>query len=265
MALAKRTNAPAFEYTDQGENMDQTSNEVVQEPEQAAAPTATTRPQAAPEVKEQAEQATAKAIVAVKPNSLGLALKGGKLSNPFLELQNVIDVDQVRSIGVGTFPKVTADLGGAVIDKRELGKSIVIDLVSFNDRWTIHPGTDDDETVSYMRTSYDGETLENETMTAKEYLEHLKAEGFDKANMKKYCDIWGTLESSENEGVIPEDERELVQVQLSPQSLKQWTGYQVNQGLLAARGIQPTTRIKLTQERGESNSRKFGYFKFSKA
>ena len=263
MALAKRTNAPAFEDTDQVENVEQTmQEEVVQE----VVPPAT-RPESKPaeQVQAQAEQTAAKALVAVKPNAVGLALKGGKLSNPFLELQNVIDVDQVRSIGVGTVPKVTADLGGAVIDKRELGKSIVIDLVSFNDRWSIHPGTDDDETVSYMRTSYDGETLENETMTAKEYLEHLKAEGFDKAAMKKYCDIWGTLESCENEGVIPEDERELVQVQLSPQSLKQWNGFQINQGLLAARGIQPTTRIKLTQERGESNSRKFGYFKFSKA
>lgn len=185
--------------------------------------------------------------------------------NPYEGMKDAIDVETVKSFGPGAFPKITADLGGAVMDKEELGKSFVIALVSYNDRWLITPGSDDDEAKEFLKTSYDGTTIDDLNETAQEYVARLKSEeGFSKASIRRYVDLWGILQSTELKGVLPEDDQNMVHIQLSPQSVAKWAAFQVNQSIKAAQGREVTTTVKLTQERGEFNSKKFGFFTFSR-
>lgn len=231
--------------------------EPAQEPTQPEQPAATTA--VAP-----AQTNTAVAAPAFKglKRAAGLVPISNGFRNVFEELKNAIPIDAVRSFGLGTHPKLSADLGGLILDDEVVGNTVIIDIESYNDRWMVVPGDDDDEAKKVVRTSYDKVTLEladdDEDLTVQEYLEAVKAD-WPKAKLREYGDLWGLIYSTENQGVIEASQRKLVQIQLSPQSLKKWRAFMTNQSMAANNGVEVSTRIKITCQRGEFNKKKFGY------
>lgn len=175
----------------------------------------------------------------------------------------VLSLQDVEAIGFGTFPRLTVDLGGLMLDKTEVGKTAKLEVISWNFRHVITTNSQDPEAKEKTRISYDGETIQGSGESVQAYIDGLKAEGYEKAGSKLYCDLWGNLIFTEKQGDIPLDKQQMVQVQLSPQSLQQFKRYQLERGLKESRGMEPSTMVTITAERREFNGNRFGLMLFS--
>lgn len=252
MALKKTTttNTPAFETED-------VTATDTQQPEFEQKEAAAT-----PEAKVEATTAIAKA----QATSVGAAKKG--FSAALQELENQLDIEHVKALGVGTLPKLVADRAGFELgegkDKKEFGDYVDFEIYSFNKRWLVTAGVDGEEGKEHLRTSYDGVTLENEAQDAKEYLGYLKEQGYPKADMRLYFDIWGFVTNSDKLGAVDEADREMIQLQLSPSSVKQFTAYQIQAGIKASMTKKEVSNVvRATIEKKEFNGNKFASIKFS--
>lgn len=204
--------------------------------------------------------AKADATTAIAQASAGaVATKPLKATAAFSEYENALpDVD------FGTFPRVTADLGGFEMDKEVIGETIKLELMSWNHRYVVTPGSDNKEANQLVKYSNDGQTLSDGSgVSVQDYLATLKeVHGYDGASVKGYMDLTGLLVEA-NGKAIPEDDQEVVQVQLSPQSLKQFNGYRITKGIMEARkGVQTGNTLTLKRERSEYNGKKFAYISF---
>lgn len=252
MALAKKTtdNKPAFEDMDENVAVAEEVQEEVK---------------AEQEVTPEAKQAATTAIAKAKGGALTAG--GGKFSAALTELEYALSLEDVRSLGTGTLPKLVADRAGFELDGKNYGDYVDFQIVSHNRRWLVSAGIDGDEGKKLLRTSYDQETLEDETMSLNEYIEHLKEEGYEKASVREYVDLWGFVVNSEKLGEIDEDSDDafdLIQVQLSPQSVRSFKGFQARAGVRAAMTKKPVdSKVRLTIERREYDGNKYASIKFS--
>lgn len=260
MALKKNTVAqtPAFEADDSSFDGQTVEMEVATE-------TTTADAIATPQAKAQATTAIAKA----KGTALASPL-GAKYHAAFQEFEGQLDVDTVRALGVGSFPKLVADRAGFELGegkaKQEFGDWVEFEMFSWNRRTVVTPGVDGEDAKALLRTSYDGETLENDARSAKDYLAFLKEEGYTRAAIKGYIDTWGFIVNSEKEGAVAEEDREMVQIQLSPTSVKSFTALQVSTGIkMGLSGFAPGNRLRATIDRREFESNKFAAMKFTLA
>lgn len=203
------------------------------------------------EAKAAADVAATTAIAKAATTAVGSAKK---MVIAFAASKDTIDTNTVSALAMSS-PRITAEQGSAYLNRKEdLGKVVHIEIVSWNHRWAIGTGENDKEAVDYFKVSYNGETLDGEPdVTVAAYLESLKSEGFSKAKVSPYADLWGFVTYTEKKGDIPEDQRELTVVQLSQTSLGNFTSFCVSRGLLESRGVaQPATVIELHAEAQES-------------
>jgi hypothetical protein len=209
---------------------------------------------------EPARRSQTTAVAPARSTAVGAARK---LVGAFSEFENAIPLEDVAAMGVGAFPRITVDTGGFSEDNKDLGKEIRLELMSWNNRYMIVPGTKDDETKKFVKISYDGETISDTGESVKDYLQHLKVvQEFKDANCKQYIDLWGSLVYASGE-IIPEEDRKIVQIQLSPQSVKQFKAFQVQVGFAQAKGVKKDSSVLvLKQERKDLNGDKFGIVKF---
>lgn len=246
MALRKNTNAattnaPAFE--------DDTN--VI---ENAAVQTEV----ATPEVKVAATTVVAKAAASAAVASAAAK----KFSAAFQDYENIIELDTVEGMS-GSFPKVTADLGGLDFGDKKVCQEIKVELISYNRRYLASTGTQGEDAKKFLRTSYDGVTIPGHTETLQEYVQYLKdVEGYTKAGIRDYMDLW-VMVVEEDGQVVPDEERQMVQLQLSPQSVKAFKAFQVKQGFMIGRGIaKDTNQFRVAYERKDSNGNKYANLTF---
>jgi len=199
----------------------------------------------------------------VAPAKTTAVAKAMPFQAAFQDKREVMSLEDVSALGFGVFDRITADLGGLLIGDREVGKSMKIEMISWNIRYMVVPGSQDAEAKSKVKVSYDNVTLDNDGGSVKDYLASLQAEGYTKATVKTYADIWATMLSNEKDGEIAAEKQQMIQVQLSPESLKQFKRFQIEAGLRASKGIEPPTVFTITAERGEFNGNRFGFMKFS--
>ena len=268
MALKRKVDAPQFESEDFVENeVEQVEADV--ETEAEAETVAVTETETA-EVNTQTQTETAKetemnqetqnTAIATKPLNTVAAATAAP-SNPTATLEWVISQDEVASFGPGTFPKVTANNAGTLeIDREDLDKSVEVRILSVNPRFALVPGADGDEASKLVRYSYDNQTVENEDMSVTEYIEYLKELGYEKAEVKTYADLWVNIIGSD---VV--DESEIVQVQLSPQSVGQWNALRTKMNFAQRRGAVfnfDDFRVRITGERKKAGNNTWGIMKF---
>lgn len=176
--------------------------------------------------------------------------------------------DALPEVEFGTFPRITADLGGFEMDKEVIGDTIKLEMMSWNHRYVVTPGSDDKEASELVRYSNDGVMLaDGSGVTVADYLNTLKTvHGYEGASVKNYIDLTGLLVGQGTGATveeISEDEQVVVQVQLSPQSVKQFNGYRITKGVFEARkGVQTGNVLTLKRERNEYNGKKFAYISF---
>lgn len=106
-------------------------------------------------------------------------------------------------------------------DKKILGDHITLLLLSWNKRWVVSPGVQGQEGKDAARYSLDGQfTTKGEPIV--EYVQQLKEDGFDKAAVKEYIDLFGVLTSAAKQS---DHVGKSVTVSLSPDSVKAFSGF----------------------------------------
>ena len=144
--------------------------------------------------------------------------------------------DAFEPVEWGTIPKIVAKSGAFFdSDKKSLGTEIEFTLLSFNDTHLIAPNTNDSADRKLCRYSYDGEVLNDGSgTTVKEYLQSLKDDGYEDASVKQYLEVNVVLNDA---GEDNDNIGNMVQLSLSPESVKQFKAYKMQSTVKAARGI----------------------------
>ena len=209
---------------------------------------------------DEAKTTTSRALARAASTAVGAA---SKIAAAYSDYQNVISLEDVESMGVGAFPRVTVDLGGFMLDKEEIGNEVRLDLFSWNFRYMVTTGANDEEAKKKVKVSYDGVTVADTGESLKDAVDAFKEEGYEAASCKCYVDLWGSL-VTKNGKELDEAERPLVQVQLSPESVKKFKAFQVEVGFKQARCLVAATGVVvLRAQRGEWKGNRFGYCTFA--
>lgn len=223
MALNRNTAAPKFE------------DDTTKTQANPTAAAGTTQPAAA----------STTAIAATAPASLPAL--GGKFNDVFKTLANALP-----TLDFGTIPRIIGAQGAAVVKGNgsadlDLGETIDITLLSFNDEFCVSPGSSKDEDKKHVKYSRDGKTIEGTGESVNDYLNMLRTTlGLTEANVKRYVHLVGTLDDAQKKPAgAPFGD--MVCVSLSPQSVKKWEGYRLQESVKAARGAStPSERVRLT-------------------
>ena len=253
MALRKPTDTaketkPVFESED---SAPQVSEPVVQEQMQI--------------VSAQSEQ---KALVVPPAEVRSQPRASARYKPAFEDFKNQIDPS---TLDFDTFPRMKVGLGGFSDDKQvEFGKRIVLRLMSWNERWTVTAGEDNDEANALVRFSLDGKTIDGTGELVADYIKNLKeVEGYTKAESKKYYAIYGFLVAGCAEGEktlvgIDPASQPIISVQVPPRSVSQFTRLQIEQGVKVSQGVlQPTDTILLTQIKNKGKTKDYAGIEFT--
>jgi hypothetical protein len=146
------------------------------------------------------------------------------------ELENGIVLD------FGVLPKLKASNGNIIDgDGKLLGGSAVVEIESWNKQYVVGPNANEapNELAKYTHCR-DG--FEDGSGTLEDYVAELKAAGWQNAGVKEYFEVIGTLVSSEKPSDLA---GELVMLQLSPTSVKEFEGYRLKTSFSIARGKLP--------------------------
>ncbi len=260
MALTKKTPAPTPTFESEDPNPNAAETQTV-----AAAPVVEQVQVASP-----ADKVAATTAIAKAQTSAIAATGKNKFSAALTHLEYQLELEHVKALGVGTLPKMSADRAGFEIgegkDKLEYGEWVDFNIFSYNKRWLASTGEDGEDAKPFLRTSYDNETLEGEVMSLKDYVQYLKDEGHAKASARMYIDVWGFVVNSDKLGLVEEEDREMIQLQLSPVSVKQFTAYQLQAGIKASLSGKVTSdTVRATIDKKEFNGNKFAAMKFAAA
>ena len=197
-----------------------------------------------------AESVANNAIAKASASAGAVTTPSKKLTVAFADYKDVFDTATVSALSQAT-PRITGEQGALRKDRQtKLGSKIVLEAVSWNHRWALGCGEDkmNDEMKALFRVSYDNQTVDGEGCPVADYIDSLKAQGYEKAKVSPYGDLFGYIVSVDGKE-IPVDDRELVLVQMSATSLGNFTAFCVSRGLLESRGmVQPSSLIEITAE-----------------
>lgn len=182
----------------------------------------------------------------------------GKFAIAYAELNGVFDNATVEGLALAT-PRIKAEQGSLFKGEEDLGGAIRIEPISFNHRWTISTGETDTESKEFFRVTYDKQTT-NKGENVEDYIASLKAQGFDKAEMSPYMDIFGLIVWSEKKGEV---EPELVCLQAAKVSTGKWSAFCATQGILVSRGLaEQASVVEVYAEKLTSGSNKYTAMNF---
>ena len=196
--------------------------------------------------------ASVQATTAIAAASASSAVVAGstptKFKVAFADKNNVFDTATVEGLALAA-PALKGEQGSIYKGDKELGKKIHFELISFNHRWTVGTGENDKEAKDYFRVSLDNKTISGTGEDLHLYLESLKAQGFNKAKISPYMDLFGFVVWVEGKGEIPVDERELCRLQCSQTSMGNFTAFCTTRGLLESKGVaKPIDVIEVTAQ-----------------
>ena len=123
-------------------------------------------------------------------------------------------------------------------NKKEIGKSITLELLSFQDNYQISPGTDVESDAQYVRYSDDGITTTMGENCA-EYIAAMKEAGYEAVKMAKRCTLAGIVHVADD----PEMVNQMVQIDLPPTSKNMFDRFQMQASLDVARGIRQEDQL----------------------
>jgi len=188
-------------------------------------------------------------------------------------------VDAIPPVDFGILTRIKPSNGTILTGENEdLGKTIEIELYSISHKYVTSPVGNNKEARKLCKFSPDPDTIpgywddeEEEwvndgvtTTTTKDYIAWLKSEhSYTKASTKHYLELLGMLRDADadNEAI-----GQMVQISLSPQSVKQWTGFslhttlKVNSGQLSA---DEAKVFKITAKAQSFDSNNFTIFTFN--
>ena len=188
-------------------------------------------------------------------------------------------VEAQPPIEFGVLSRITASNGNVMINKSDmLGSEIEVTLHSINYNYVTSPGGNSKESRELCRFSrvagqisgaYDdvsGEWIDDGITLSPvaDYLKFLKAAGFTKAATKTYIELLCTLNDA---GQDHEAIGQLVQLSLSPQSVKAWTGFALHSTLNYNAGKIPANEVatfKVVAKAESFDSNNYTIFNFKR-
>ena len=207
-------------------------------------------------------QATTAIATAAASSALSTVTTPTKFKVAFADKCGIFDTATVEGLALAA-PAAKGEQGSVFVGEVDLGSKVRFELISFNHRWTVGTGETDSESKEKFRVSLDGKTLSGTGDSLADYVESLKAEGYSKAKVSPYLDLWGFVTWSEKNGDIPADSRELCRVQCSQTSMGAFTAFATTRGLLESKGIaQPIDVIEIHAEKRVSGTNKYTNFSF---
>jgi hypothetical protein len=151
------------------------------------------------------------------------------------------------------------DLGD---NKKTMGDTIQLRLLSWQDSYQISPGSDAEEAKQYVRYSHDGVTTTQGENIA-EYVQRLKANGYPAAKCDHRVVICGELVGSSKDSRLVGS---LVQLDLSATSKQEFDKYQINTAFKLGRGLVTQDAVELMTMKAEvasgKNNRSWTIVKF---
>ena len=182
------------------------------------------------------------------------------------DLQDVIGPDMLEAMGYGAFSRITVDNGGGFnLNKTEkqLGSWLEFQLMSWNNVWMVTTGAQNNpEANKKVRTSRDKVNLEGGQGLVTAYVAQLKAEGYKEASVKQYVEIYGLLTNSERGGEVPEDDRKLMQISASPQSVTAWGVFLLTSRMMQGQGKPVPSHLRILGKRKTLGPNTFGIIEF---
>lgn len=195
-----------------------------------------------------------------KASTTAVTTPAKKMKLAFSDKKDVFDTTTVEGLSLAA-PRIKGEQGSLFKGEEDLGSKIRFEIVSWNNRWAIGTGENDAEAKEYFRVSYDNHTISGEDTLVSDYVESLKAEGFTKARVSPYLDVWGFVTWSEKGGDVPADERELCILQCSQTSLGAFMSFCTTRGLLEPKGIaQELEEVEVHAEKRQKGSNKYTNF-----
>lgn len=209
-------------------------------------------------------KAAAGAAVASRPKA--------KFEMAFADLQWAFPEDAVVGLSLAV-PRIKAEQGAAYVGEKSIGDKFKIEIESWNPRTLISAGLSSNdagyqESMEYLRTSYDGVTLHGEETTVDEYLNYLRNDlGYSKAKSSKYIDLFGFITWTAKDGDIAQEKRDLSLVQLSQTSAGNFAAFCTTQGLMRSKGLVKgdSNIIEVRAEARSKGTMKYSNFSFSVA
>ena len=181
---------------------------------------------------------TATTAIATAAASSALAVGGAnaKFQLAFVEKFNVFDTPTVEALAMAA-PRLTGEQGSFFKKGEEIGSKIHVEIVSYNNRWVVGTGESDREAKDFFKVSFDNQTISGSGEDFHAYLESLKAQGFQKARISPYLDVFCFVVWTDKKGDIPVDERELCILQCSQTSKGNFMTFCTTRGLLESKGV----------------------------
>ena len=156
----------------------------------------------------------------------------------------------------GMLPRITISNGQFLDnDKKPLGARIVFQVLSFNTNWTVAPN-DTNAPIELVKYSLDGITIDGEPdLTVAEHLSDLKQNNWPQAKANEYLEVVVNLIEAEKPTELI---NEMVQLQLSPTSKKEFEGFRMQTSFKMANGILPLNAASRIEAKAElaSNAKK---------
>lgn len=196
-------------------------------------------------------------------SAMAVAKAPTKLVQAFADKHAVFDIATVEGLGMAV-PRIKGEQGSLFQGDADLGSAIRFEVVSISPRWVIGTGEQDAEAKDFFRISLDNHMISGESVMVEDYLNDLKAQGFDKAKKSEYLDLFGFVVWTEKKGDVEVDQRELVCVQCSPTSKGAWVAFATTRGLFESRGVaKPVDVVEIHAEKRTSGNNRFTNFSFS--
>ena len=200
--------------------------------------------------------------VAASTGSTAVGAVAGKFQVAFAEKNNVFDTATVEGLSLAA-PRIKGEQGSCFMGDKDLGDEIKFELISFNHRWAIGSGEDDKEAKDFFRVSYDNVHISGEDTLVKDYVESLKAQGFTKAKVSPYMDLFGFVVWTKKDGDVAVEDRQICCLQCSQTSLGAFTAFCTTRGLLESRGVaKPLDVIGVRAMKRTSGTNKYTNFEF---
>lgn len=188
-----------------------------------------------------------------------------KYRKAFEEKANAIPIEDVEQWQLAA-PAVTAEQGKAKHSKKgPIGDKFHLRVESFNMRYLAVPGVNDKEAKDKVRNSYDKLTISGEPgSSVMDYIDALKAEGYPKAHLEPYVDLWGYITWDAKSGTIADEDQELVRVQLSKTSSANFAYFCGQRGRPESEGkVAKLEIVEITADAQEGKSGSYTNYSFS--
>lgn len=195
-------------------------------------------------------------VAVVVKDTHAVAKPAGKMVTLYSELENAFVAEY------GVLKKIKASNGNCMdSDDNILGDTIDVQVMSWNKQFIVGPCANEapSELVKY---SYERNEFADGSGSLNEYVQELKAEGWVNAAIKEYYEVVCMLTNSAKPSDLV---GEMVQLQLSPTSVKSFDGFRLQTAFKIARGLLPedaASEVTVTAEVVSSRGNSWTKFNF---